>query len=81
MTTAGQRMHNTKRCQDFDTYVVAHRRAYAWAEKALCFRSAGKFAQAKAAVERVDHWLHHLAMLVPQPRAAHPRADAKKKTK
>jgi hypothetical protein len=64
-------MHETKRCHDFDAYVVAHQRAYVWAEKALRFRAAGKFARAKAAVERANRWLRHLAMLVPQPRAAY----------
>jgi hypothetical protein len=47
-------MHNTKRCPDFDTYLAAHQRAYVWAERALRFRSAGKFAQAEKAVERVN---------------------------
>jgi hypothetical protein len=74
-------MYSHKRCQDFDAYVVAHQRAYAWAEKALRYRAAGKLAQAKAAVERVNYWLRHLAMLVPQSRAAQVPADVRKKTK
>jgi hypothetical protein len=71
-------MPNRKRCHDFDAYVAAHQRAYFWAEKALRYRSAGKFAQAKAAVERSNQWLRHLAMLVPQPRTAHPPAIKKR---
>jgi hypothetical protein len=73
-------MYKTKRCHDYDTYVVAHQRAYVWAEKALRFRCAGKFAQAKAAVGRANKWLRHLAMLAPQPSAARRPADEKKKT-
>jgi hypothetical protein len=56
-----------KRCHDFDAYVVAHQRAFAWAEKALLRRSEGKFARAKTAVEKVHYWMHRLPMLAPQP--------------
>jgi len=76
-----QRMHNTKYCHAFDPYLVAHQRAYAWAEKAVRFRSAGEFAQAKKAVERVNLWLYRLASLAPQPRALHRQIDVNKKTK
>ena len=38
-------------------YVAAHQRAYAWAEKALGYRKAGKIAQAKAAAQKAQHWL------------------------
>ena len=74
-------MPNKKRYHDFDAYVVAHQRAYFWADKALRYRGAGKFAQAKAAVERANQWLRHLAMLVPQPRTAHLPANKKKKAR
>lgn len=60
-------MRKSKRGHDFDTYIVAHRRAYAWAERALLYRGVGKGAQAKAAVEKVNHWMHQIAMLAPQP--------------
>jgi hypothetical protein len=72
-------MPKKKRRHDFDAYVAAHQRAYFWADKALRYRSAGKFAQAQAAVERAIKWLRHLAMLVPQPRTAHPPASKKRK--
>jgi hypothetical protein len=74
-------MHNTKHCQDSSTYLVAHQRAYAWAEKALRFRSIGKFAQAKRAVEQVNFWLQHLATLAPQSPALHRPVDADKRMK
>jgi hypothetical protein len=74
-------MPNKKRCHDFDAYVVAHQRAYFWAEKALRYQGAGKFAQAQAAVERTLQWLRHLAMLVPQPRTARPPRTRKRKAK
>jgi len=45
------------------TYVEAHRRAYAWAEKAMAYRSAGKIAQASAAVAKVNLWLRKVAVL------------------
>jgi hypothetical protein len=70
-------MHNTNHCHDFDTYLVAHQRAYAWAERALRFRAAGKLAQAEKAVERVNLWLHRLASLAPSPCALHRPIDAK----
>ena len=75
------RMHNTKCCPDFDTYLVAHQRAYVWAERALRFRSAGKFAQAEKAVERVNLWLHRLASRAPLPCALHRPIDVNKKMK
>jgi hypothetical protein len=45
------------------TYVEAHQRAHAWAEKAILYRSAGKVAQAKAAAYRARHWLKKAAAL------------------
>jgi hypothetical protein len=45
------------------TYVDAHQRAHAWAEKAILYRSAGKVAQAKAAAHRARHWLKKAAAL------------------
>ena len=74
-------MHNTKRCPDFDTYLAAHQRAYVWAERALRFRSAGKFAQAEKAVDRVNRWLHRLAPLAPLPCALRRPIDVNKKMK
>jgi len=74
-------MHNTKRCHDLDTYVVAHQRAYAWAEKALLYRSAGKSAQAKAAAEKAKHWLRQLPMLAPQPKFGAPTGRRREKIK
>jgi len=44
------------------TYVLqAHRRAHAWAEKAILYRAAGKVAQAKAAAQKARHWLRKAA--------------------
>jgi len=60
-------MRKTKRGHDFDTYVVAHQRAYSWAERAVQYRGAGKGAQARAAVEKVNQWMRRIAMLAPQP--------------
>jgi hypothetical protein len=62
-----KRMPGTNAQYEFDTYLAAHRRAFAWAERALIYRSAGKFARAKAAVERVNHWMREIALLVPEP--------------
>jgi uncharacterized RmlC-like cupin family protein len=45
------------------TYVKAHKRAYAWAEKAIADRHAGKPAQAKAAAEKSRYWLGKIARL------------------
>jgi hypothetical protein len=81
MPTPAQRMHDTKHCHESDTYLVAHQRAYAWAERALRFRSLGKFAQAKKAVEQVNLCLQHLAMLAPQSPAPHRPVDANRKMK
>ena len=47
----------------FDPYFAAHQRAYAWAEKALRYRCSGKLAHTKAAVEKVEHWLHKVVVL------------------
>jgi hypothetical protein len=45
------------------TYVKAHQRAFAWAEKAIAERHAGKRAQAKASVEKSRYWLRKITML------------------
>jgi hypothetical protein len=45
------------------TYLAAHRHAYSWAEKALRYRRSGKFARAKAAVEKVEQWLQKIVAL------------------
>jgi hypothetical protein len=58
----------TKRPHDFDAYVAAHQHAFAWAERSLLRRCAGKFAQARSAVEKVNYWMHRLPMLAPQPK-------------
>jgi hypothetical protein len=47
----------------FDPYLGAHQRAYAWAEKALRDRCSSKLAHAKAAVGKVEHWLHKVVVL------------------
>jgi hypothetical protein len=47
----------------FEPYVVAHQRAYAWAEKAMLYMSAAQFAQSGTAVEKVQHWLSKIAAL------------------
>jgi Tfp pilus assembly protein PilX len=44
-------------------YLKAHHRAFAWAEKALRYRSAGKMPQVKAAVARVNHWMSKIAVM------------------
>jgi hypothetical protein len=41
-------------------YLEAHQRAYAWANKALAYRIAGKFVQAKAAAKRARLWLRRV---------------------
>jgi hypothetical protein len=41
-------------------YIEAHRRAYAWADKALAYRNTGKVAQAKAAEQKAMHWLRRI---------------------
>jgi hypothetical protein len=55
-------MRIKKKCER-SAYVRAHERAYAWAEKALLYRSAGKVAQAKAAAQKARHWLRRAAAL------------------
>jgi hypothetical protein len=44
-------------------YVQAHKRAHAWAEKALLYRSAEKLAQAEAAAKKARHWLRKALVL------------------
>jgi hypothetical protein len=51
------------RHRTFEPYVAAHQRGFAWAEKAMAYRSAAQFTEAKAAVEKVQHWLSKIAML------------------
>jgi len=46
-----------RRSYDLHSYVHAHQHAFAWAEKALLFRSADKSAQAIAAVDQARKWL------------------------
>ena len=48
-------------------YVEAHQRAYAWADKAIAYRSAGKLAQAKAATEKARYWLRKITLLQGRP--------------
>ena len=44
-------------------YAEAHRRAYAWAEKALYYRKVGRASLAKAAVARTEYWLRRIKTL------------------
>jgi hypothetical protein len=44
-------------------YLKAHQRAFAWAEKAMIYRSADKIAEAKAAVRNVRRWVRAITML------------------
>jgi hypothetical protein len=67
------RTQNTRRHRDFETYLEAHQRAYDWAARAHFYRCASKFAQAKAAVERVQHWLRQIAMLETGASSAKPK--------
>jgi hypothetical protein len=58
-------------------YLDAHQRAYAWAHKALGYRRAGKFAQAKTAARKALFWLRKvLAMEIlaaqKKPSSRHP---------
>jgi len=46
-----------------DAYLKAHQRAFAWAEKAMLFRSADKIAEARAAVRNVQRWVRMITML------------------
>ena len=47
-------------------YVEAHQRAYAWADKAMVYRHAGKIAQATAATQKARHWLRKIKLLQAQ---------------
>jgi hypothetical protein len=59
--------------QSFDAYLVAHQRAYMWAERATLYRSAGNFSQAEEAVESARYWLGEIeSMDVP---GAHRRPE------
>jgi hypothetical protein len=44
-------------------YLEAHQRAYAWANKALAYRLAGKVVQAKAAAKKSYLWLRRALAL------------------
>src|SRR5580704_2457421 len=55
-----------RRSYDLHSYVHAHQHAFAWAEKALLFRSADKSAQAIAAVDQARKWLRIIKELEPQ---------------
>jgi hypothetical protein len=44
-------------------YVKAHQRAYAWADKALDYRKAGKRALATVAAQKARYWLGKVKLL------------------
>lgn len=50
-------MATKKKRRTVRRYVDAHKRAYAWAGKALAYRRAGKSAQARAAAQKARYWL------------------------
>jgi hypothetical protein len=52
-----------RRQRSMATYVDAHHRAYAWADKAIAFRLAGKVDRAEAAVAKARHWLLRILAL------------------
>jgi hypothetical protein len=52
-----------KVCRPAGLYLDAHQRAYVWAHKALRYRHAGKFAQAKAAARKALLWLRKVPAL------------------
>jgi hypothetical protein len=60
------RIKNKPQARTFDTYVEAHKRAFAWAHKAVAYRHVGKFSQAKTAVQKVNHWLRRILALETQ---------------
>ena len=47
-------------------YIEAHQRAYAWADKAMVYRHAGKIAQATAATQKARYWLRKIKLLQAQ---------------
>jgi hypothetical protein len=55
-----------QRSDDLRAYLQAHQHAFAWAEKAVIFRSAAKTAQATAAVDQARQWLRIIRELEPQ---------------
>jgi hypothetical protein len=67
------RTENKRRPRAFDTYVKAHQCAYAWAEKAVRHRCAGKFPQAKDAVEKVQSALRKISVLEAQAARGAPK--------
>jgi 2-methylaconitate cis-trans-isomerase PrpF len=53
----GITMATKKTSRTVRLYVEAHQRAYAWADKAMVYRHAGKIAQATAATQKARRWL------------------------
>jgi hypothetical protein len=72
------RAKNGRRHRGIDTYVRAHRRAYAWAEKAIAYGHTGRVAQAKTAVVKARRWLRKIKLL--GARAGAPRYPTKGST-
>jgi hypothetical protein len=54
-------MRRKKKSKSSTYVLLAHRRAHAWAEKALLYRAAGKLAQAKAAAQKAHEWVRKAA--------------------
>jgi hypothetical protein len=48
---------NLRRTDHFPRYLEAHQHAFAWAEKAIAFRSEERFAEATAAAIYARYWL------------------------
>jgi AAA+ superfamily predicted ATPase len=63
-----------KTCRPIGPYVKAHQRAYAWADKALGYRKAGKRALAKAAAQKARYWLCKVKLLGAQTASGAKRA-------
>jgi hypothetical protein len=62
-------MRTENRTHPFAAYLVAHQRAYMWAERATLYRSAGNFSQAEEAVESARFWMGEIeSMSVPEAR-------------
>jgi hypothetical protein len=57
----------------FATYLKAHQRAYAWAERAIAYRQTGKTAQAKAAEQKARQWLKNVLALEAQTATGKPQ--------
>jgi hypothetical protein len=56
-----RKTNDAQRCSS--AYLKAHQRAFAWAEKAMIYRSAAKIAETKAAVRNVRRSVRAIAML------------------